>query len=488
MKKSVTLSYTAMLSSLLLLLAFLVFWLQSEYKLADKNLEQQANFLFVDNIRAIEDEFFFKLLEPLQQDSLAGMLLSKNFNSINIIGDEKKETEHILKNIQHTTTDTTMRVILRAHSRKDKVQQLDGSIAMFIDLDEQQQHAEIELRTDGFSFADDFSFTDSIQLLELIQEKFDERIVQEQLDWQYAIEETPKDSNALAHFSSVYYDTYDDKNYGLQLHNKQALVLASISQQFVMAFILFGAIALAFYMIYNNLQEQKRLSALKSSFVSNITHELKTPITTVSVAIEAMSSFNALKNPQQTQEYLKISQNELKRLSILVDKVLKMSMFEGQEPELKLEWINLKELTQEIINTMKLQFDKFAAEVQFQFSGQTFDIQADRIHITSVLYNLIDNALKYSKDKPQIAIELNSTKEHLELRIQDQGMGIPKVYQKQVFDQFFRVPTGNTHNAKGYGLGLSYVAEVVRKHQGSIALESEEGQGSCFTILLPTHD
>ncbi len=219
-----------------------------------------------------------------------------------------------------------------------------------------------------------------------------------------------------------------------------------------------------------------------------MTHELKTPITTVAVAIEALKNFDALKNPEQTKEYLNISQNELNRLSILVDKVLKMSMFEQEEPELKLEWIDLKILTQEILNTMKLQFDKFAAQVNFQTSGNAFLMKGDRIHLTSVLYNLIDNALKYSLDKPRINIAIASLDKKLQLTVEDQGMGISTDDADRIFDKFFRVSTGDEHNIKGYGLGLSYVSEVIKKHHGSINLVSDKGKGSCFTILLPTEN
>ncbi len=217
-----------------------------------------------------------------------------------------------------------------------------------------------------------------------------------------------------------------------------------------------------------------------------MTHELKTPITTVGVAIEAMKSFDALKNPEQTKEYLDISKNELNRLSFLVDKVLKMAAFEQKEPILTLETFDMAELAQQVIDSMKLQFEKFNATVDFDKNGDDFNINADKTHITSVIYNLMDNALKYGGEKPVIRLELQSPfYDYVRVSVSDKGKGIPPQYLDKIFDKFFRIPTGDVHNTKGHGLGLSYVASVIKQHGGKINVESEEGQGSRFSVFLP---
>jgi len=225
---------------------------------------------------------------------------------------------------------------------------------------------------------------------------------------------------------------------------------------------------------------------LKNEFIGNITHELKTPIATVGVAIEALRNFNAIEDPQRTKEYLDISANELQRLSLLVDKVLKLSMFEKKEVELKKEVFDLRELLNEVLSIMKLQFEKYRATVSVDTQGDDFKISADRLHMTSVLYNLLDNALKYSTVEPEIKITLSASRpDFVTLYLTDSGLGIPKEYQSKVFDKFFRVPTGDRHTVKGYGLGLSYVREIVRRHGGIISVESELGKGTTFTIHLP---
>ncbi len=241
----------------------------------------------------------------------------------------------------------------------------------------------------------------------------------------------------------------------------------------------------SFVFLYRNLRAQQKLALLKNEFISNITHELKTPIATVNVAIEALRNFNALQNPERTREYLDISALELQRLSMLVDKVLKLSMFENKEIELNKENIDLHQLAAEVIAGLKLQLEKAGAYIQLTKDGSDFVLKADKLHITSVLYNLIDNALKYSKEKPAITVHLTRDGDFIIMAVSDNGIGISPAYKDKIFEKFFRVPSGDHHNIKGYGLGLSYVHHIVLKHGGTISVESTEGKGSTFIIKLP---
>lgn len=272
----------------------------------------------------------------------------------------------------------------------------------------------------------------------------------------------------------------------LALGNTFPYLMKRISMPILFSVLLLGITILTFLLLYKNLLRQRKLAELKNEFISNITHELKTPIATVGVAIEALKNFNAIHDPVRTKEYLDISQNELQRLSLLVDKVLKLSMFESRRIELKKEQFDLKELVEETMNVLKLQFEKQKASVSLQTEGDNFLIEADRLHITSVLYNLLDNALKYSKENPVIGVKLSVLpRDIIELKVSDNGIGIAKEYQRKIFDKFFRVPMGNQHNIKGYGLGLSYVSEIVRGHMGFIEVDSELGKGTTFTVKLP---
>jgi len=272
--------------------------------------------------------------------------------------------------------------------------------------------------------------------------------------------------------------------YRMELGNTVPYLIKKISAPILFSIVLLGITILSFVSLYRTLLRQQRLAALKNEFISNITHELKTPIATVGVAIEALKNFNAMDNPARTREYLDISSNELQRLSLLVDKVLKLSMFEKKEIDLKYETLNLKDIVDEVTASMRLQLEKYHANVTVTQEGNPV-LQADRLHMQSVVFNLLDNALKYSKEHPVINIHVAEAGDHVQLSIADNGIGIPQEYKEKIFDKFVRVPHGDTHNAKGYGLGLSYVAHVVEKHKGKIEVESQEGNGTRFMISLP---
>ncbi|HUR67042.1 MAG TPA: HAMP domain-containing sensor histidine kinase [Chitinophagaceae bacterium] len=272
--------------------------------------------------------------------------------------------------------------------------------------------------------------------------------------------------------------------YRLQTGNTFPYLMRQIMQPILFSFLLLGVTILSFVLLYRNLLKQQRLAELKNEFISNITHELKTPIATVGVAIEALKNFNAIQDPQRTKEYLDISGHELQRLSLLVDKVLRLSMFEKKEVELKYEPVDLYELVQEVTASLKLQFEKYHADVRITHLGDV-NLQGDRLHLLSVIFNLLDNALKYGKENPVIQIDLAGNDSHVVLKVIDNGIGIAPAYKEKIFEKFFRIPHGDTHNAKGYGLGLSYAAQVIKKHKGTIAVESDEGQQTVFTVTLP---
>ena len=262
-------------------------------------------------------------------------------------------------------------------------------------------------------------------------------------------------------------------------------VLKQMWQPILISFLLVGITVASFLLMYRNLIRQQKLTQFKNDFISNITHELKTPIATVSVAIEALKNFNALQDPQRTREYLDISGHEMQRLGLLVDKVLKLSLYENKEISLNKEPFNLVTLAHEVTASMKLQFDKQQADTTIGTTGNNFMIEADRLHLTSVLYNLLDNALKYSKKNPVIQVHITDHVQYIELTVTDNGIGIAPEYRYKIFEQFFRVPGGDRHNIKGYGLGLSYVNHIVQRHMGFIEVNSKLGEGSSFSVKLP---
>lgn len=242
---------------------------------------------------------------------------------------------------------------------------------------------------------------------------------------------------------------------------------------------------LCFIYMLRTILKQKKLSEVKNDFINNMTHELKTPIATVSAAVEALQNFNALNDQRKTQTYLDISKNELQRLSDLVEKVLHIAAEEKEDIELFREETDLNEVVDNILSNHQLKAGK---QLQLRYdnnlAGKT--VYVDKTHLANAINNLVDNAIKYSGEHVQLYLQTSMENEVLKIRVKDNGIGIPKVYHGNIFDKFFRVPTGNLHNVKGFGLGLSYVQKIVAMHGGSIHVQSEPDKGSEFIIIIPS--
>lgn len=240
---------------------------------------------------------------------------------------------------------------------------------------------------------------------------------------------------------------------------------------------------LCFLYMLRTILRQKKLSEVRNDFINNMTHELKTPIATVSAAVEAMQNFNALNDQQKTRQYLTISQQELHRLSDLVEKVLHIAAEEKEDLELFREPVDLNELIRHIIVNHRLKANK---KVDFTYTMLADPIvNVDKTHLSNALNNLVDNAIKYSGDPAEITIRVTRQHERLQVSVADNGIGIPPNYLDSIFEKFFRVPTGNLHNVKGFGLGLSYVKKIIEKHGGTIRVKSEPEKGSEFLLEIP---
>ncbi|MBV8254710.1 MAG: GHKL domain-containing protein [Chitinophaga sp.] len=240
---------------------------------------------------------------------------------------------------------------------------------------------------------------------------------------------------------------------------------------------------LSFVYMLRTILKQKRLSEVKNDFINNMTHELKTPIATVSAAVEALQHFNALNDPEKTARYLNTSKQELQRLSDLVEKVLHIATEEKEEIELFREETDLNEIIDNILSNHQLKSNSLQLRYDNNLKRET--VYLDKTHIANAINNLVDNAIKYSGEKPYVHIQVWEEKGMLKIRVKDNGIGIPRSYQESIFDKFFRVPTGNLHKVKGFGLGLSYVRKIVELHGGTIAVHSEPDKGSEFVITIP---
>jgi len=242
-----------------------------------------------------------------------------------------------------------------------------------------------------------------------------------------------------------------------------------------------------YYYTFSTILEQKKISLIKNDFINNMTHEFKTPISTISLACDVLSDKSIAISQNKLDKYLKVISDENKRLSLLVENVLQTAILEKGKINLNFEKIEINHLIESAITNLKLQLAKKEAVVHTNFYKDEVYIEGDKVHLTNVINNLIDNALKYSSLNRTIEIKIKTQviPQGVVLEIEDNGIGISKDNQKRIFENLYRVPTGNIHNVKGFGLGLSYVKAIIEKHFGSISVYSDIDKGSCFRVFLP---
>ena len=232
------------------------------------------------------------------------------------------------------------------------------------------------------------------------------------------------------------------------------------------------------------IQNQKKNTRIKTDFINNMTHELKTPIATIGLACEALTDKNIKLDKSSQNRFLTTIKSENVRLGKLVENVLESSVSVRASPELKLEVFNIEEVIKKAIKSIQLSYNTRNGRIKTDFLAQNKIIEADKLHITNVIHNLLDNSLKYSSKSPLVTISTRDVIGGLIIRIKDNGIGIAKDNHKRIFEKLFRVPTGDLHNVKGFGLGLSYVKSIIDLHKGKIMVESKLGNGSTFTINL----
>ncbi|MFN5795011.1 MAG: sensor histidine kinase, partial [Bacteroidota bacterium] len=244
-----------------------------------------------------------------------------------------------------------------------------------------------------------------------------------------------------------------------------------------------------YYYTFSTILEQKKISLIKNDFINNMTHEFKTPISTISLACDVLSDKSIAISQNKLDKYLKVISDENKRLSLLVENVLQTAILEKGKINLNFEKIEVNQLIDSAITNLKLQLSKKEAGVHTDFYTGEIYIEGDKVHLTNVINNLIDNALKYSSQIRTIEIKIKTQviPQGVVIEIEDNGIGISKDNQKRIFENLYRVPTGNIHNVKGFGLGLSYVKAIIEKHFGSISVNSDIDKGSCFRVFLPFH-
>jgi len=334
-------------------------------------------------------------------------------------------------------------------------------------------------------FHSDFSITN----LSLFDNQTFIRIFNEISDsaWSY-----PDTLNISKHQIPVYHYSFSGNNfeiginYYIDFDNKKAVVLRSIGGSLVAAILALFLICLVFVLTLRNLMEERRLSQLKTDFINNMTHELKTPLSTISIATRTLENDQILDDRQKTRETVSVIHRQNRQLARQINHLLEISMWERKQFSIDRHQLELEPFFSGIAEAFRWECKERACKLEERYTLLTKTALIDEVQMTVALHNLLINAVKYNSFDPEIILEV-SCDERLRISVTDNGIGIGKEDQKHIFDKFYRVSTGNVHKVKGLGLGLFYVRQIVEAHGGSIEVSSRPGKGSTFTIIIPVH-
>jgi len=276
----------------------------------------------------------------------------------------------------------------------------------------------------------------------------------------------------------------DGYYFGVQFSRIEANL---VSQMGIWGFSSAVMVVVIFFFVYTLfvILRQKRLSEIQKDFINNMTHEFKTPLSTIAISSEVLKDPTITHTPERLLNYATIIQTESQRLKQHVERVLQMARLEKSDLGLKKEKLSLHELIHEVVQNASIALQERKGVVLLELNAENSWIEADKLHFTNVLFNLIDNAIKYNKNTPNLVISTGNIGHHIFVEVRDNGIGINVENQKKIFHQFYRVPTGNLHDVKGFGLGLNYVKVMTELHKGKVSVASKPGEGSVFKIVLP---
>lgn len=285
----------------------------------------------------------------------------------------------------------------------------------------------------------------------------------------------------------LFVDAMGNSNYQLLVNftGKKKVVLSSVTLMAALSIMFTLIIVIAYSSALSQLIKQRQISQIKTDFINNMTHEFKTPIATINLALDAIKNPKIINDQEKVNRYLQMIRDENKRMNAQVENVLQISKLDKNELDLKKERLHLHDVVEEAINHVQLIVEDRNGYIKTHFGALKSSVLANEDHLTNVVVNILDNAVKYSVDEPKIDIYTENVRNYIVMKVRDQGAGMTRSVQKKIFEKFYREHTGDIHNVKGHGLGLAYAKRILDDHHGSITVESEKGKGSIFIIKLP---
>lgn len=466
-----------MWSSLLLLCVFLGVYLNKSYKAEKEALQKEVGYLFINAVKNIEGGLLNKLVFRSDDDDHVIVRhisdLKDSIETLDFIG---KDGAHPMPG-----NSAKLKIAIRRENQVS-LQEAEGVISMIVEMNRDSMSGDslVNIRS---------TLATSSKIATELKDRFDLNLKAAKLPIKYTFKQF-RDTGTLQtdkkDIAGSYFDIASGERFEVALSQYRSLILKKMAPEIILAGLLFLCLGLAFFTMAWTIKKEKQLLTIKSDFIQNMTHELKTPISTVGVALEALHDFDAIQDSKKREEYLNISKNELSRLSLLVDRVLSVSGIDKALPPAHPERIDLVALVNSIADSFRVQTEKQNILIDVHDPGGSLMLHADRQWVAGIVYNLIDNAIKYgNKDGGRVDVFFSRDAGHIGIRVKDNGPGIERAYQNRVFERFYRIPQGNVHTVKGHGLGLAYVRRVVKEMGGKINLESEAGKGAVFTVSLP---
>jgi signal transduction histidine kinase len=497
-----------MIVSMIVLSLFVGKWLHERYIEEQKTLRKSLSFEFVKTQNQVFDSLAtINIVEPFLIEMKAEyekfdsiIAKSKNVNKYTIEIDTLQAGNHVImdngKPIQITSSgDEEIIEIKVLDNSKDGVPNIQKTKQTYIQIGAPRGKSQkkmmlqslkimLEGNKDSIKLNDNLKFSfkdafDSTVFIRDLQEKLsDKNLVSV---WVTDIKtDSNKDTSAL-----LFKTDYGDQHTFVKITNTSYYYWKKLAPNILFAVFLLAIVGVAFTFTFRTLKKQLLLNEMRNDFVANISHELKTPVSTVKVALEAIQKYKLTQDPLKTNEYISMARQELERLESLISNVMISSIENKQATVIRKESIDIQEIANDVLISLKSAIESKNAEINIIPPQKPFIINADKMHMKGVLYNLLDNSLKYSLQEPIIEIRFETSEKQQTIKISDNGIGIPEEFLSKVFDKLFRVPTGNTHNIKGHGLGLNYVSTIITQHEGTIKASNNKNGGCTFTIKIP---
>lgn len=444
--------------SQVLLTGFVVYWLMGQYKNEKNNLQQQVFYEFMEAQNQAMDSTLYGYLHPLIMDSL-------------YLEDSFPIREHIQVSIGSLARESTFHITTIPNQDV-----LLKGVKMIIQISTDS------LNSNGTGSHSPFPEVDSGMFLSFFSKRLSDSDHPDfEILWYRDSLFNPHEN---PHKRIRFQSTLSKPAMVYEVANFEPYLLREIIPQILFALFLLLLTASSFILTYKSLKRQVMMNTLRNEFISNVSHELKTPVSTVKVALESLMNYDLKKDAAVSDEYLKMASLEMDRLDLLIQKILDQSILENQQVIVNMQKSDLVKLTQNVIRSIMPRVQEMKGSIQLNTEIEETTVLMDDTYIQGVLMNLLDNGLKYGGNPPVLDVNIRMKDGIVTLSVKDNGQGINREYHKKVFERFFRVPSGNKHNVKGYGLGLSFAFQVMEQHGGAIEVNDSSSGGCIFTITF----